>query len=113
MDGVERPISEPEEVGVLSNVSTPVTGRDVEVAGLRTHIDEAGSGDPVLVLHHSTGPLWTPFHDHLSHTLRVIAPDMPGYGRSERPDDARSPRDLAVLTVQLLDVLDLDTVHLV
>jgi pimeloyl-ACP methyl ester carboxylesterase len=64
------------------------------------------------VLHHSTGPFWTPFHDHLAQTFSVIAPDMPGYGRSERPEDARSPRDLGVLLIQMLDELDLDQVHL-
>jgi pimeloyl-ACP methyl ester carboxylesterase len=90
-----------------------VTGRDVEVAGLRIHVDQAGSGPPLVVLHHSTGPFWTPFYDQLAQSFSVIAPDMPGYGRSERPEDARSPRDLAVFTLQLIDALDLDTVHLV
>src|SRR3954447_26535508 len=102
-----------EEVGALSPVSMPVTGREVEVAGLRVHVDEAGSGAPLVVLHHSTGPFWTPFHDALTASHHVIAPDLPGYGRSERPEDARSPRDLAVLDLQLIDELELDKVHLV
>jgi len=90
-----------------------VTSHEVEVAGLRIHVDEAGDGAPLVVLHHSTGPFWTPFYDNLASSFRVIAPDMPGYGRSERPDDARAPRDLAVLLLQLIDELDLDRVHLV
>src|SRR2546430_14909159 len=108
-----RRASDFEEVGALSSVTTPVTGREVEVAGLRIHVDEAGTGEPLLVLHHSTGPFWTPFYDNLAASFRVIAPDMPGYGRSARPDDARSPRDLGVLLLQLIDELDLDRVHLV
>jgi pimeloyl-ACP methyl ester carboxylesterase len=100
-------------VGALTSITTAVTGRDVEVAGLRIHVDEAGTGEPVVVLHHSTGPFWNPFYDELAGSMHVIGPDMAGYGRSERPVDARSPRDLAILNLQLLDALDLDRVHLV
>jgi pimeloyl-ACP methyl ester carboxylesterase len=40
-------------------------------------------------------------------------PDLPGYGLSERPTFARSPRDLAICCVQFLDVDGLDVVDLV
>src|SRR4051812_21084792 len=84
-------------------------GRDVEVAGLRVHTSERGTGrPPFVVLHHSTGPLWTPFHEALAADRAVVAPDLPGYGRSERPDDARSPRDLGILALRALDELEPD-----
>ena len=57
--------NDPGEVGALSSVTTPVTGSEVDVAGLRIHVDEAGTGEPLLILHHSTGPFWTPFYDNL------------------------------------------------
>jgi pimeloyl-ACP methyl ester carboxylesterase len=103
----------------VSNVETMASpagldGRAVVVAGLRLHTSERGTGrPPFVVLHHSTGPLWTPFCDALAAQRAVIAPDLPGFGRSERPDDARSPRDLAILWLRALDELEPAPVHLV
>jgi pimeloyl-ACP methyl ester carboxylesterase len=101
------------EEEVLSASTSSVPSRDVEVAGLRVHLNERGSGAPLVVLHHSTGPLWTPFHDALAETYAVAAIDLPGFAQSERPEDARSPRDLAILTLQAIDALELDEFHLV
>jgi pimeloyl-ACP methyl ester carboxylesterase len=84
----------------------------IEVAGLRVHVKEKGAGPDLVVLHHSTGPLWTPFYERLTRDVTLLAIDMPGYGRSERPEDARSPRDLAILTLQAIDLLDRGPVHL-
>jgi len=90
------------------------TTRTVQVAGLDVFLREAGSGEPLLVLHHSTGNLsFSPFMEKLAESFAVIAPDLPGYGQSTQPAWARSPRDVALLTLQLLDVLELDQVHLV
>jgi pimeloyl-ACP methyl ester carboxylesterase len=88
------------------------TEREIVVGGLRVHLKEKGDGPPVVVLHHSTGPLWTPFYEELADSVTLAAIDLPGYGRSERPDLARSPRDLAVLTLQAIDALDREPVHL-
>jgi pimeloyl-ACP methyl ester carboxylesterase len=95
------------------STATSLVERSVSVADLQLHITEAGSGPPLVVLHHSTGPLWTTFGNRLADTFAVTAPDMAGYGHSTRPPDARSPRDLAILNLQLLDTLDLGPVHLV
>jgi pimeloyl-ACP methyl ester carboxylesterase len=94
--------------------SQPLAGREVVVAGLQLHTSEGGSGTPpFVVLHHSTGPLWTPFYDALAAHRAVVAPDLSGYGRSQRPDAARSPRDLAILWLRALDELEPDPVHIV
>ena len=85
----------------------------VEVAGLRVQYLEsgAGAGTPLLVLHRSTGnPGWLPFYEQLRGGGRVIVPDLPGYGQSERPEWAREPRDLAILLHRALDRLGLDRV---
>lgn len=89
------------------------TGESIAVAGLATHVERVGSGRPVVVLHHSIGPLWGPFQDQLAERWDVIQPDLPGFGRSERPAAARSPHDLAVLCSRLLHQLDLDDVAVV
>jgi pimeloyl-ACP methyl ester carboxylesterase len=58
----------------------------------------AGTGSPVVVLHHSFGnPGWTALHARLAETHRVLVPDLPGFGLSERPEWARDVRDLAIV----------------
>jgi len=75
---------------------------------------EQGSGTPVVILHHSWGsPGWLPFHDRLAESHRVVVPDMPGWGGSERPAWARDPRDIAIIATRLLSGLGLDGVKLV
>jgi pimeloyl-ACP methyl ester carboxylesterase len=92
----------------------PLRQRAVSVAGLQLQLLEQGAGAPVVILHHSTGNLgWTPLFELLSQDFAVIVPDMPGFGRSERPTFARAPRDLAILLNGALDELELDGVHLV
>jgi pimeloyl-ACP methyl ester carboxylesterase len=90
-----------------------IAERGVEVAGLLVHLCERGEGERLVVLHHSTGPLWGPLHDELAGRFAVTAPDMPGYGKSTRPLSARHPSHLAVLLNQLLGLERADRVHLV
>ena len=100
---------------VSTAAATAHAERTVEVAGLTLRIMQAGEGDPIVVLHHSTGsPGWVPFLEQLSAHHAVTAPDLPGYGQSQRPEWARDARDLAILLNQALDRLGLtDGVSLV
>jgi pimeloyl-ACP methyl ester carboxylesterase len=94
--------------------TTAVSEQTVEVAGLDIALREGGSGPPLLLLHRSTGYVeWGAIEDALAANYRVIVPDLPGFGRSERPDWAREPRDLAVLMQRLIERLDLEGVTLV
>ena len=59
----------------------------VLVAGSRTRYDRAGSG-PVLVLLHGGGLdsarlTWSPMWPQLTAVADVVAPDLPGFGRSD------------------------------
>lgn len=85
---------------------------EVVVAGLPVHLTRAGDDAPLVVFHHSTGPLWSEMNDLLARSFTVIAVELPGFGRSARADTDRSPRDLAIRMSQLLEVLDVDRVHL-
>ena len=84
------------------------TGKDwsesvVEVAGTKLHLARAGSGRPVLVLHHDIGsPDRLPFYDELASHFDVLVPHHPGYGKSERPQWLRNVRDVAVIYQWLL-----------
>jgi pimeloyl-ACP methyl ester carboxylesterase len=65
-----------------------VTAREVVVDGIRIHLVEAGAG-PALVLLHGLSAT----HANWEHTIsafadrwRVVALDLPGHGRSGKPD---------------------------
>lgn len=80
----------------------------VPVAGINLHLASAGSGRPVLVLHHDIGrPEPAPFDGALARTCSVLAPSHPGYDGSSRPDWMRSVRDVAVVYQWLLGERDL------
>ncbi len=78
--------------------------------------DERGAGRTFLLLHGGAGPQSvTGFADGLAeaHPARVITPTHPGFGGTPRPDDLRTPADLAKLYVGLLDALDLTDVTVI
>ena len=64
------------------------THRFVEANGLRMHIAEAGSG-PLVVLCHGFPELWYSWRHQLAALAeagyRAVAPDMRGYGQTDRP----------------------------
>jgi pimeloyl-ACP methyl ester carboxylesterase len=83
--------------------------RFVEVAGLTLQVLQAGTGTPLVVLHHDIGnPGWLPFHEQLARSNLVVAPSHPGYDGSERPDWMRGVRDVAVLYQCLIRSLGLE-----
>jgi 2-hydroxymuconate-semialdehyde hydrolase len=72
----------------------PEIGQSVVAGGLRTNFHQAGEGPAVLLIHGS-GPgvsawaNWRVTIPALARTHRVIAPDVPGFGYTERPDGVR------------------------
>jgi abhydrolase domain-containing protein 6 len=60
------------------------------VAGERVVHLEAGTGPPLVLVHGFTGSKenWLPLMRRLAHGRRVLAPDLPGWGDSERSDGA-------------------------
>jgi len=76
----------------------------VELPTGKVHLLQGGIGEPLLLLHHDVGSAgWLPSHEGLAKHFTVLAPDLPGYGQSERPSWARHPRDLAIILNQFLD----------
>jgi pimeloyl-ACP methyl ester carboxylesterase len=77
---------------------------------------EAGAGQPILLLHCSSGSsgAWLPAMEHLSRGYRALAPDLLGYGRSAPwPRHAVLPPEAELGVVNaLLDVAG-RPVHLV
>lgn len=59
------------------------------VNGLRYAIEEAGAGEPLLLLHGFTGSraTWRDLWPQLATRFRVLAIDLPGHGGSDAPVD--------------------------
>src|SRR5487761_2052737 len=90
------------------------TRSEVELAGGKLHFARAGSGRPVLILHHDIGtPDRLPFYDTLAQSFEVLIPHHPGWGKSERPPWLRSVRDIAAVHQWLLADLGVTDVSLV
>jgi pimeloyl-ACP methyl ester carboxylesterase len=84
------------------------------VAGGKLHLARAGSGRTLLVLHHDIGTVERlPFYDALAARFDVIVPHHPGWGKSERPQWLRHPRDIAAIYQALLADLGIGDVSLV
>ncbi|MFL5797705.1 MAG: alpha/beta fold hydrolase [Actinomycetota bacterium] len=61
--------------------------REVRAAGIRTGYLEAGRGSPVVLLHGlgATNASMLPTMWDLARDHRVLAPDLPGFGESDKP----------------------------
>jgi len=91
--------------------------RTLRVGGLNVRYLEEGQGAPVLLLHGaslgSSADVWTRNMAPLAaHGLRVIAPDLPGFGGTDNPtDQSLAYRRRFVLA--LMDALELKRAALV
>ena len=65
-----------------------MTERDVTVDGIRLHVREAGEGPALVMLHGlgANGANWDATAAAFADRWRVIVPDLPGHGRSAKPD---------------------------
>jgi pimeloyl-ACP methyl ester carboxylesterase len=72
---------------------TGITHRTVEANGIRIHVAEAGEG-PLVLLCHGFPESWYSWRHQLEALanagFRAVAPDMRGYGQTERPEAIES-----------------------
>jgi 2-hydroxymuconate-semialdehyde hydrolase len=97
----------------------PEIARSIVAAGITTNYHDLGSGFPVLMLHGS-GPgvsawaNWRLVMPQLAERARVIAPDLAGFGYTERRPDLRYDMDTWVAqAVGMLDALGIERADLV
>ncbi len=97
----------------------PEIGRSIEIDGIRTNYHDLGEGHPVLMIHGS-GPgvsgfvNWRLAMPELARHCRVIAPDMLGFGYSDRAaDGVYSAARWVAQAVGLMDALGLEQTDIV
>ena len=94
-------------------MSADVSHRTVEANGIHLHIAEQGEG-PTVLLCHGFPESWYSWRHQLSALaaagFRAIAPDMRGYGRSDRPEAIEQYTLLHLVgdMVGLLDALGIE-----
>jgi len=101
------------------NATNPEIARQIDSAGIGTNYHDRGEGFPVLLIHGS-GPgvsawaNWRLVLPELANSHRVIAPDMAGFGFTDRPEGAVYDMDLWVAqALGLLDALNVPRAHIV
>jgi pimeloyl-ACP methyl ester carboxylesterase len=104
----------------MTTTYKPEIGKSAEADGIRTNYLEAGSGEETVVLIHGSGPGVTSYANWrlvipaLAENFRVVAPDMVGFGFSDRPGDVKYSLDTwANQAVGLMDTLGIRKAHLV
>ncbi len=75
----------------------------------------AGQGPPVLLLHGwpQTAHAWREVVPVLAGRYTVVAPDLPGFGASSRPDGGCDKRSVAATLARLMTALGHDRYHVV
>jgi len=100
----------------MSNSTNPEIGQRIRTGSFHSNVHDQGSGHPVLLLHGS-GPgvsawaNWRLLLPVLAQRRRVVAPDLLGFGYTERPADPANPPKggeyrMEVWVQQAIDLLD-------
>ena len=85
----------------------PPAVRDVAARGARIRFVDAGRGAPLVLVHDylASHVTWDDVLAPLSRRFRVIAPDLPGFGESEKPPPGRYRYDFEAFSESLVDLV--------
>jgi pimeloyl-ACP methyl ester carboxylesterase len=80
--------------------------RDVAARDARIRFVEAGRGPPLVLIHDylASRVAWDDVLPGLSERFHVIAPDLPGFGESEKPPPSRYRYDFDAFAESLVDL---------
>lgn len=100
-------------------MSNPEIAKSIKTGSFNTNYHDLGEGQPVIFMHGS-GPgvsayaNWRLAMPEISKKFRVIAPDMVGFGYSDRPESITYSMDVWVQQIiDLMDALNIEKAHLV
>src|SRR5450759_4535176 len=89
--------------------SIPMQHLTVEANGASFHVARVGTGKPLLLLHGwpEFWLTWEPVMARLADRHTLFAPDLRGFGDSDKPDGPFGPDQHAADMLALMDALDL------
>ncbi|MDL2220742.1 alpha/beta hydrolase [Eubacteriales bacterium OttesenSCG-928-N14] len=90
-------------------------GEYVDIQGLRIHYIAAGDGDPVLFVHGigQSGYTWRYNFMPFSEQFLCVAPDLIGYGFSDKPDLTYTIEENSEFLLAFLNALRIKQTHIV
>jgi haloalkane dehalogenase len=93
----------------------PFAPNYVEVNGARMHYADVGEGRPFLFLHGNStwSYMWRNVIPHLQDKGRCIAPDLIGFGKSDKPDIDYNYAEHYTYILAFIEALDLQDITLV
>src|SRR5713226_2690535 len=79
------------------NSDKAIASRTAQINGVKLHYLTAGDGTPLILLHGyaETSLMWKPIIPALAERFTVIAPDLPGIGDSDIPDEGLDMKSAA------------------
>jgi pimeloyl-ACP methyl ester carboxylesterase len=85
------------EEDMAKSVRTRPESRFAEVNGVKLHYLAAGAGAPIILLHGyaQNSHMWRPLIARLAKTNSVIAPDLRGFGQSDKPAAGYDKKSMA------------------
>lgn len=91
------------------------TGEFIDIQGIKIHFVAAGEGEPVLFVHGIGQSAYTFRHnlDEFSKDFFVIAPDMIGYGYSDKPELTYSIEENSEFLLAFLNAMRIKKTHIV
>jgi haloalkane dehalogenase len=94
---------------------TQYPSKFVNVLDANIHYVEAGEGEPILFLHGvpTSSYVWRNIMPHLTNLGRCIAPDLVGFGKSDKPDIEYTIHDHIKYVAGFIDALKLKKVTIV
>jgi len=112
---VEQQISNSIKTSSSISAEFPFESHYVEVLGSKMHYIDEGEGDPILFIHGNptSSYLWRNIIPYVSDDARVIAVDLIGMGKSDKPDIDYRFVDHAKYLETFIEELELKNVTLV
>jgi len=100
---------------LIDKIGIPVQQANISVGTVKTTYLSAGNGMPVICLHGAgAGAVtWYPTIGALSKNYRVIAPDIVGYGESDKPDAPYDRPYFSSWLKEFMSALNISKAHIV
>ncbi len=91
-----------------------ITHHRVQLDDVKMHYRTAGSGEPLILLHGfpETSHAWRKVIPALAQQFTVVAPDLRGFGETDRPSSGYDKQTVAGDLRQLVDHLELGPINL-